>query len=40
MEYLNVGKIIKTFSIKREIKIDPAHEYIEKLDHLVIQEKS
>ena len=40
MEYLNVGKIVNTFGIKGEIKIYPAHDYFEELDHLVIQEKS
>ena len=40
MEYLNVGKIANTFGIKGEVKIYPAHDYFEELDHLVIQEKS
>ena len=40
MEYLNVGKIVNTFGIKGEVKIYPAHDYFEELDHLVIQEKS
>ena len=40
MEYVNVGKIVNTFGIKGEIKIYPAHDYFNELDHLVIKEKS
>lgn len=40
MEYLNVGKIVNTFGIKGEVKIYPAHDYFDELDHLVIKEKT
>ena len=40
MDYLNVGKIVNTFGIKGEVKIYPAHDYFDELDHLVIKEKS
>ena len=40
MDYLNVGKIVNTFGIKGEVKIYPAHDYFDELDHLVINDKS